>query len=121
MGKFFNKELKEEVKKEGLLKRLKNLEDKNNEQVKTNEDEKEIQTKIISKNIITPFLKSIYTQEVKYGRIKNNNSKKIFKTIEDIERSEIDYSKLLYKLGDNKYYSFNKFGRLSSFYLKLMN
>ena len=40
--------MKEEEKKEGLLKRLKNIEDKNEEQLKAIEDQKEIQTKIIS-------------------------------------------------------------------------
>ena len=34
LGKIFNKGLKEESKKEGLLKRLKNIEDKNEEQLK---------------------------------------------------------------------------------------
>ena len=34
LGKFFNKGLKEEDKKEGLLKRLKNIEDKSEEQLK---------------------------------------------------------------------------------------
>ena len=34
MGKFFNKGLEEEDKKEGLLKRLKNIEDKNEQQLK---------------------------------------------------------------------------------------
>ena len=53
LGKIFNKGLdKEEDKKEGLLKRLKNIEDKNEEQLKAIEDQKEIQTKIISKNKI---------------------------------------------------------------------
>ena len=33
LGKFFNKGLKEEDKKEGLLKRLKNIEDKSEEQL----------------------------------------------------------------------------------------
>ena len=33
LGKFFNKELQEEDKKEGLFKRLKNIEDKNKEQL----------------------------------------------------------------------------------------
>ena len=34
LSKFFNKGLKEEVKKEGLLKRLKNIEGKNEEQLR---------------------------------------------------------------------------------------
>ena len=39
LGKFFNKGLKEEDKKEGLLKRLKNIEGKNTEQLKAIEDQ----------------------------------------------------------------------------------
>ena len=42
LGKFFNRGLKEESKKEGLLKRLKNIEDKNEEQLKAIEDQKEV-------------------------------------------------------------------------------
>ena len=124
LGKFFNKGLKEEEKKEGLLKRLTNIEDKNEEQLKAIEDQKEIQTKIISKyKIKLPLLKSIYNQEVKDGRSNKDAAKKIFKTLENLERSETNYSKLVYKSGDNKYFDFNftRFGPLSSFYLKLMN
>ena len=36
-----------------------------------------------------------------------------------MERSEIDYSKLVYKSGDNKYFDFNL--TLFCFYLKLIN
>ena len=39
MGKIFNKGLSEEDKKEGLLKKLKNIEDKNKEQLKAIEDQ----------------------------------------------------------------------------------
>ena len=39
LGKFFNKGLKEEDKKEELLKRLKNIEGKNEEQLKVIEDQ----------------------------------------------------------------------------------
>ena len=104
------------------MKRLKNIEYKNEEQLKAIEDQKEIQTKIISKNKIKPpLLKSIYNQEVKDERINNDVAKKIFKKLEDMERREIDYSKLVYKSGDNKYFDFNRFGPMSSFYLRLMN
>ena len=44
--------------------------------------------------------------------------KKYSKGMED---SKIDYSKLLYKSGDNRYFDFARFGSLSSFYLRLMN
>ena len=39
LGKIFNKGLSEEDKKEGLLKKLKNIEDKNEEQLKAIEDQ----------------------------------------------------------------------------------
>ena len=38
-----------------------------------------------------------------------------------MERSGINYSKLLYKSGGNKYFDFTRFGPLSSFQLKLIN
>ena len=104
------------------MKRLKNIEDKNDKQLKTIKDQKEIQTKINSNNKIKPsLLKSIYSQEVKDGRINSDNAKKIFKTLEDMERSKFNYSKLLYKSGDNEYFDFTRFGPLSSLYLKLIN
>ena len=54
--------MKEEDKKEGLLKRLKNIEGKSEKQLKSIKDQGEIQTKIISKNKIKPpLLKSIWS------------------------------------------------------------
>ena len=62
MSKIFNEGLKKEEKTEGLLKRLKNIEDKNEEQLKAIEDQREVQIKIIKKNRIKPpLLKSIYS------------------------------------------------------------
>ena len=59
------------------MKRLKNIEDKNDEQLKAIEDQKEIQTKINSNNKIKPpLLKIIYNQEVKDGRINKDAAKK---------------------------------------------
>ena len=104
------------------MKRLRYIEDKNKEQLKAIEDQKEVQTKVISKNKMkAPLLKSIYSQEVKDGRIDNNDAKKIFKTLEDMQGSEIDYYKLVHKSGDNEYIDFTRFALLSSFYLKLIN
>ena len=72
LGKIFNKGLsKDEDKKEGFLKRLKNIEDKNDEQLKAIEGKKEIQTKIKPS-----LLKSTYSQEVKDGRINKDAAKK---------------------------------------------
>ena len=45
----------------------------------------------------------------------------MFKTFEDMEGSKIDYSKLMSRSGNNKYFDFTRFGLLSSFYLKLIN
>ena len=63
----------------------------------------------------------MYNQEVKNERINNDVARKIFKKLEDMEVSKIDYSKLMYRSGDNMYFDFTKYGPLSSFYLKLMN
>ena len=54
LGKFFTKGLKEEDNKEGLFKRLKNIEDKNEEHLKTIEDQKGVQAKTIIKSKIKP-------------------------------------------------------------------
>ena len=67
------------------------------------------------------MFKSIYSQEVKDGKINDYEAKKIFKTLEDMEGSEIDYSKLVYRSDDNEYFDFTRFGPLSSVYLKLVN
>ena len=104
------------------MKRLKNIEDKNEEQLKAIEYQKEVQTKIICKSKIkSPLLKSIYSQEVKDGRIYNNEAKKIFKILEDMKGSKTDYTKMVYRSGDNDYFDFTRFGPLSSFCLKLIN
>ena len=49
--KLFNKELREEDKKEGLLRRLKNIEHKNEEQLKVTEDQGKKQLDAIKKII----------------------------------------------------------------------
>ena len=121
LGRVFNKGMNKEEKKEEILKRLKNIEEKSGKQLKAIEDLGE-KINILSRYKIKPsLLKSIYSKEVKNGRIDNDEAKKVFKILEDIEGSETDYSKLVYKSGDNKYFDFAKFGSLSSFYLRLMN
>ena len=51
MGKTFNKGLDKDDKKEGLFKRLKNIEDKNEKQLKPIEDKKEKQLDANSKSL----------------------------------------------------------------------
>ena len=50
MGKVFNKELKEDENQERLLKRLKNIEDKNREQSDENEYQEERLLDMINKH-----------------------------------------------------------------------
>ena len=65
-GKVFTKGLHKNDQKEGLFERLKNVEDKNKEQLKAIGDQKEIQTNLISQDKIkVPLLKSIYHEEIK--------------------------------------------------------
>ena len=45
---------------------------------------------------------------------------RIFKTDENLEGKEIDYSILVYKSSDNVYFDLGKYGPLSSLYLKLI-
>ena len=58
---------------------------------------------------------------MKDGRINNNEAKRMFQTLDDMECSKIGYSKLVYSSGDNEYFDFTRFGLLSSSYLKLIN
>ena len=82
LSKVFNKGLKEEEKKEGLLKRLKHIEGKNEEQLQPIEDRKEVQAKAIRRNKIKPPpLNSMYSQEVKDGNIDSNEEKKYLKLL----------------------------------------
>ena len=55
------------------------------------------------------------------GRIDGVEANKIFKTLEAMEGSKIDYSKSVYRSGDNENFDFTRFRQLSSVYLKLVN
>ena len=60
LGKIFNKGLDKDDKKEGLFKRLKNIEDKNEEKLKAIEDQGKKQLKKIKHiNIVSKLLKTI--------------------------------------------------------------
>ena len=69
--------MKEEDKKRRTFEETKNIEDKHEEQLKAIEDQKGVQTKMITKDKVKPpLLKIIYSQEVKGGRIDSNEAKK---------------------------------------------
>ena len=117
----FNKGLDESDKKEGILKILKNIEGKNEMQLKAIKDQENKQLGTINEQIFKTIpLKSIYEEEIKDGNI-TKEDQKIFKKLEKIE-SGIDYRSLYYLGGDKKDpFNFNSYGPLSTIYLKLMN
>ena len=121
LGKVFSKGLEESNKKEGLLKRLKNIEGKNEEQLKAIEDQGEKQLKAINEQrnkFIT--LKSIYKSEINDDSL-TKECQKVFKKLEKIE-SSIDYGSLYYLGGDRKReFNVNVYGTLAIVYLKLIN
>ena len=71
LAKFFNKGLQEEGKKEGLLKRLKNIEDKNEEQLKAIEDH--------GKKQFDTYLKSL--KSISYFSQLSTKAKELFEKI----------------------------------------
>ena len=75
MAKIFNKELDKEDKKEGLFKRLKNIEDKNEEQLKVLKDQAEKQP-LISK------VKNLNFSNVPFRNLLDAKSMEVFNKIE---------------------------------------
>ena len=92
LGKVFNKGLDKEEKKEGLLKRLKNIEDKNEELLKT--------TKNKTENIkeITDFAKETLSPE----------AEDLIKEIKTIQKN-VDYRKLKITGGNKITYDFSDY------------
>ena len=98
LGKVFNKGLDESNKKQRLLKRLKNIESKNGEQLKANGGQAEKQIKVISQNKIkVPLLKSVYNRALQEGNIDSDETITVFKALQDLEGKKTDYRKLVYK------------------------
>ena len=92
MGKIFNKGFSEDDKKEGLLKRLKNIEDKNEKPLevknKANENIKEV----------TDFVDQPLSFE----------AKELIKEISAIQK-DVDYRKLKIRGGNNVDYDFSDY------------
>ena len=92
LGKIFNKGLKEEEKKEGLLKRLKNIKDKIGQQLKT--------TKNKTENIkhVTDFVKEPLSLE----------AQTLIEEIRTIQK-DVNYRKLKIRGGNNVTYDFSDY------------
>ena len=86
MGKIFNKGLSEDDKKEGILKRLKSIEDKN-----------KVENKDIIKEV-TDFVDQPLTSK----------AKKLLKEIKIIQKN-VNYRKLKIKGGNMKKYDFSNY------------
>ena len=103
LGKIFNKGLSEDHKKEGLLKRLKNIEDKNEEQLQAIKDKGEKQLKELKNINKSKTLKAI-------GEIsrKNDEANEILLDIKKIDET-LDNAELICTKTDRTKYDFNIF------------
>ena len=97
LGKIFNDVLKEEDKKEGLLKRIKNIGDKSEELLKVLKDHSEKQP-IISK------VKNPNFNSVSFRSLLDAKSMKVFNEIKQ-QGETVDYSRLDF-VGSSKKYTF---------------
>ena len=103
LGKIFNKGLSEDHKKEGLLKRLKNIEDKNEEQLQAIKDKGEKQLKELKNINKSKTLKAI-------GEIsrKNDEANEILLDIKKVDET-LDNGELVCTKTDGTKYDFNIF------------
>ena len=103
LGKIFNKGLSEDDKKEGLFKRIKNIEGKNEVQLQAIKDQREKQLreiKNIKKNNVLKVIDEI--------RRKNDEANKILPDINKIDET-LDNAELLCTKTDGTKYGFNRF------------
>ena len=97
LGKIFNKGLNEDDKKEGLFKRLRNIEDKNEKQLQVRKNQ-------LEKQLIISKVKNPNFHNVLFRNLHDDKSTKVFDEI--IYQDEIiDYSRL-YFIGSSKKYTF---------------
>ena len=120
LGKIFNKGLKEEDKKEGLLKRLKNIEDKSEEQLKAikskNENIKEVTDFVkeplsLEAKALTEEIRTIQ-KDVVYRKLKTTGGNKVaydvsgYKTFKEVFR-DLYYRKMAIDETESKQDEFN--------------
>ena len=116
LGKIFNKGFSEDDKKEGLFKRIKNIENKNEEQLKAIEDQGKKQLEQL-KNIDKSKTLEIIDKISK----KNNEANKILSEFKKIDKT-LDNADLVCTKTDNKTkYDFNRFSLPLKFIEKIHN
>ena len=99
MGQVFNKGLEKDEKQKGLLKRLKNIEDKTDKQLNKNKDSQ------LGIKSIAYIIKEKLSQEAKNLLKKLNNQEKL-----------INYQKLHLKGNNNAEYDFSNYRSLKDFF-----
>ena len=97
-AKFLYEGLNEDDKKEGLFKRLKNIEDKNEKQLKAIEDKNEKQLDTNSKSL----------KSISYFSQLSTKAKELFEKIKK-EKNDIDPEKFVCVKTDGTIFNFNKF------------
>ena len=115
MGKIFNKGLSEDDKKEGLFKRLKNIEGKNEVQLQAIKDQGEKQLREI-KNIN----KSNTLKVIDEIRRRNDETNKILLEVKKID-TKLDTAELVCTKTDGTKYNFNTFALSLKFVEKIFN
>ena len=108
LGKIFNKGLDKDDKKEGLFKRLKNIEDKNEKQLKAIEDKNEKQLDTNSKSL----------KSISYFSQLSTKAKELFEKIKK-EKNDIDPEKFVCVKTDGTIFNFNKFQNSVDFALNI--
>ena len=117
LGKVFDKGLDESDKKEGLLKRLKNIESKNEQQLDAIKDQGKKQLQILAKktNQVDDFKNVFFRDKL------NSEAKKAYDEIKE-QSKKIDYTKLVCIGSSTKHhYSFSIYLDLKTFPESLYN
>ena len=99
LGKVFNKGLDESEKKAGLLKRLKNIEGKNEQQLEAIKDPGQRQLEAISSYGATNK-----SQKVEFDSEKNQEAKELVDEVKEIEKVEKLKTKSLYAVIQMEYH-----------------
>ena len=116
LGKIFNKGLSEDDKKEGLFKRIKNIEGKNEEQLKAIEDQGKKQLEQL-KNIDKSKTLEIIDKISK----KNNEANKLLSEFKKINKTLDNADAVCTKTDNKTKYDFNRFSLPLKFIEKIHN
>ena len=112
MRKVFNKGLEQKGKKEGLLKRLSNIEGKNEEQLEAIKDQGEKQLQVLPKKADKKIDFKMYLVNIKVCKHKlNPESARVYNEIKE-QNKKIDYTKLAC-IGSEKQYHYLGLGNFA--------